>query len=131
MTRCTPCLVGHETCRRCASRLCSEHTPFGGHACADCELAYYESRDTLHIHVWFVIGFALPWLLMALTSDHLPSWSARSGGMRAITTGYPMLDVLIMTTVVAVFAGKGAMGLRQWFHRRSFLARPSRSSRTP
>jgi len=34
-----------------------------------------------------------------------------------------MLDVLIMTAVAAVFAGKGAIGLRLWWHRRTWLAR--------
>lgn len=121
MIVCRSCPSGHEVCRRCARRLCSEHTPFGGDACADCELAYFESRDGLRSNVWFVVGLALPWMVIAALHEHLPSGSARAGGHRAITTGVPLLDILIMTAVISVFAGKAARRLRIWFHRRTFL----------
>jgi hypothetical protein len=71
--------------------------------------------------LWFAAGFAVPWILFLGIYEHLPSWSERSGGARAITTGVPMLDVLIMFTIMAVFAGKGAMGLRAAFHRGKFM----------
>ncbi len=98
-----------------------DHGTLPGDACAECELAYHESRDKLKMGLWFVIGFAVPWILFAGVYEHLPSWDARSGGVRAITTGIPMLDVIIMFTVMAVFAGKGAMGLRSAFHRGQFM----------
>lgn len=121
MFGCTRCPTGHGTCPRCSTRICMEHVPFGGDACAECELAYHESRGDLKMSLWFLVGFALPWIFFAGIYEHLPSWSARSGGARAITTGVPMLDVIIMFTVVAVFAGKAAMGLRVAHHRRAFI----------
>lgn len=122
MFGCTHCPAGRDVCPRCARRLCGEHVPFGNEVCAECELAYQESRGTLKRWAWFLAGFALPWIFLAGIAKHLPSWSARSGGPRAITTGVPMLDVLIIFTVIAVFAGKAAIGIREAFHRRTFLA---------
>ena len=122
MFGCTRCPAGQDACRRCATRLCGEHVPFANERCAECELAFHESRDSLRLWAWFVVGFYVPWALFVAIYEHLPSWSARSGGVRAITTGVPMLDVVIMFTVMAVFAGKGAMGVREWLHRRKFLA---------
>jgi hypothetical protein len=103
--------------------LCAEHTPFGGDACAACELAYFESRDVLRLEVWFLIGFVLPWMLLVALHGHLPSGSARAGGHRAITTGVPLLDVALMAMVAAVLLGTTARGLRIWLHRRAFLKR--------
>lgn len=99
-----------------------EHIPFGGDACAECEVKYQASRDDVQMLPWFLLGFAMPWVVFFGIYEHLPSWSARSGGVRAITTGLPMLDVLIMFTIVAIVAGKTAMGLREAAHRRAFLA---------
>lgn len=121
MFGCTHCPVGQERCPRCASPLCGEHVPFRGEACAECELAYHEDKDRLHMNRWFLLGFALPWVAFAAAYDLLPSWSERSGGFRAITTGVPMLDVILVCTATAVFAGKGMVGLRAKLHRRSFI----------
>jgi zinc transporter ZupT len=101
--------------------LCVEHTPFGGEACMDCELAYFKSRDGLYLKLWFWIGFALPWMLLAALHEGLPSGSAHSGGGRAITTGSPLLDVSIMTMVGAILLGTAVRGLRVWLHRNAFL----------
>ena len=73
------------------------------------------------MRTWFFVGFALPWLLLVAFHDSLPSWSARSGGHRAITTGVPMFDVLIMVTITAVFAGRAAMAIRGSMHRGAFI----------
>jgi hypothetical protein len=89
--------------------------------CDDCALAYYDSRERMRPSVWFVIGFGLPWLAYAALYEHLPAWSARSGGFRAITTGVPALDVLVIFAITAVFAGRAMVGLRSWLHRRSFM----------
>lgn len=98
-----------------------------GAVCNGCELAYCESKSALRLNAWFAVGLAMPWLFLLGIRDHLPSWSARSGGFRAITTGVPMVDVLIMTTITAVFAGKIAMGIRLALHRERFIARPERT----
>src|SRR5688572_28572514 len=98
MFGCTVCPRGQNACPRCSTSLCNEHVPFTGEACAECELEYHEEREGLGLTRWFVGGFALPWAGLAAISDALPDWSARSGGHRAITTGVPMLDILIMTT---------------------------------
>jgi hypothetical protein len=126
MFGCTVCPRGQNACPRCSTPLCDEHVPFRREACAECELAYHEERDGLGLNRWFLGGFALPWAGLAAISDTLPEWSMRAGGFRAITTGVPMLDILIMTAVVGVFAGKAAIGIRSWLHRRSFMG-----SRTP
>lgn len=68
---------------------------------------------------WFALGFVVPWLMfawVAATAD-LPQ---RAGGFRAITTGFPLLDIAIMTAILAVFGGKLAVAVRRWFHRRAF-----------
>lgn len=131
MFRCTPCLTGPESCRRCTRPLCLEHVPFGGDACQPCEWEYQGRRSVRRERAWFAAGFALPWLVLAQTTDALPSWSARSGGLRAITTGVPMLDVLIAVTATAVFAGKGLIALRGWLLRRTFVSRPVRGVEGP
>ena len=95
-----------------------EHLPLGGDACEQCEMQYALRRSEIARNGWFVLGFVLPWLFVMAIHDYLPSWSARSGGVRAITTGVPMLDVLIMTGVTAVFMGKAMIGLRLWWDRR-------------
>ena len=127
MFGCTRCPAGQDRCPRCAARLCIEHVPFGNERCTACEIAFQDSRHSLRLWAWFVVGFYVPWALFVAIYEHLPSWSARSGGVRAITTGVPMLDVVIMFSVMAVFAGKGAMGLRESLHRRSFLAQSAKS----
>jgi len=121
MFGCPNCPVAPVGCPRCSARLCMEHSPLPGEACVPCELAYHESRDKLRLNLWFALGFLVPWGWLFAMRDSLPSWSARSGGVRAITTGIPMLDVLIMFSIIAVFAGKAASGLRSWMHRREFL----------
>jgi hypothetical protein len=103
--------------------ICSDHAAAYEQGCVDCALAYYDSRDELHTKAWFALGFGALWLVYAAVYSHLPSWSARSGGFRAITTGMPALDVLIMFTIVAVFAGKAAVALRRRWHRRTFVTR--------
>jgi hypothetical protein len=123
MTRCTACPSSSTTCPRCGVAICADHMAIERDTCVDCALAYYDSVDRLRMHAWFFVGFALPWMLYASVYDQLPSWSARSGGYRAITTGVPALDVLIMFAITAVFAGKAMMGLRKWHHRRSFVTR--------
>lgn len=121
MNRCERCPYGSEMCPRCATRFCMEHAMLPGEACNPCELAYHESKSTLKMNLWFVVGFALPWVVFVGILDRLPAWSARSGGIRAITTGIPMLDAIIMFSVMAIIAGKGAMGLRHAFHRNAFM----------
>jgi hypothetical protein len=103
--------------------MCGDHTAIDRNECVDCALAYYDSADKLHMSRWFLAGAAVPWALYALVYSHLPDWSARSGGPRAITTGVPALDVVIMFAITSVFAGKAMMGLRKWAHRRSFVTR--------
>jgi hypothetical protein len=95
-----------------------------------CELEYYESRDRLPLGMWFGLGFAVPWALYTalVSAVELP---ARSGGVRAFTTGLPALDLAIMTAVVAVFAGKLAVGVRRWLHRREFDRTPVIGARAP
>jgi hypothetical protein len=126
MFGCTRCDAGPDRCTRCSARLCLEHIPLGGDACAKCELAYQQSRDRLNRVGFFLLGLALPWVIFAGIWDYLPSWHARSGGIRAITTGIPMLDVIIMFSVTSIIFANGAVGLREAAHRRAFLA-----SRTP
>ena len=88
--------------------------------CMDCTLAYYASLETVHMNRWFVLGALLPWALYAFVYPQLPSWSARSGGFRAITTGVPALDVVLMFAVVSFFAGKAMITFRRWRHDRMF-----------
>jgi hypothetical protein len=127
MLTCPACTLGMNACPRCAARSCMEHQPMPGALCNACELTYHESKSALHMNRWFAVGFALPWLFLLGIVDHLPSWSARSGGARAITTGVPMLDVLIMATVAAVFAGKIAMSIRTALHRERFITKTERT----
>lgn len=108
-------------CRRChvpSQNLSVEYT------CSTCDVDYFESRDRLNTGVWFGLGFALPWMVAApvMASVDLPE---AAGRMRAMSTGVPLLDLAVMTTVVAVLCGKGLLGLRRWFHRREFDATPA------
>lgn len=109
-------------CQRCQCELALDQLS-RDHRCPPCDVAYFESRDRLHTRAWFTVGFVLPWLLfawVAATAD-LPH---RSGGFRAITTGFPLLDFAIMCAIVAVFSGKVAVAVRRWFHRREFERTP-------
>jgi hypothetical protein len=132
MYGCKQCPAGQDICPRCSARLCMDHGTLPGDACVECELAYHEERGQLMLGWWFVAGLAVPWVLFLGILEHLPSWSARSGGVRAITTGVPMLDVIIMFSILSIFAGKAAIGLRSAFHRGQFMrlaptsAKPSR-----
>jgi cation transport ATPase len=127
MRTCPACPLGMTACRRCGARACMEHQPTSGAICNACELAYHESKRTLRLNAWFALGFAMPWVFVLGIHEHLPSWSARSGGFRAITTGVPMIDVLIMATVTAVFAGKIAMVIRTALHRERFITAAERT----
>lgn len=126
MTACTNCRTSTTTCPRCATPQCSDHTAMYSDTCVDCALAYYDSRERVNMKGWFVAGFMLPWLgyVALLVNDLLPRWDMRSGGHRAITTGFPALDVIIMFTIIAVFAGMGAMRVREHIHKRAFMHRP-------
>jgi len=123
MVGCTSCGMTTSTCRRCNEPTCADHMATYRDECLDCSLAYYESLEKVRLKAWFVVGALLPWALYASVYSNLPSWSARSGGFRAITTGVPALDVMIMFAVVSWFAGKAMIGLRKWFHHRSFVTR--------
>jgi len=123
MMNCTACRTSTWSCPRCGDALCPDHTATYRQECLDCALAYYESRDTLHVRVWFALGVALPWLLYASVYSQLPHWSERSGGFRAITTGVPALDVVLMFAFVSFFAGKAMVTLRMWRHDRTFERR--------
>ena len=120
---CTNCRTSMETCPRCGAETCADHMALERNSCLDCALAFYDSRDKLHMKAWFLAGFILPWALYVSMLPHLPSWSERSGGFRAMTTGVPALDVLIIVGFVSVFAGKAMMGLRKWLHDRTFVTR--------
>jgi hypothetical protein len=111
------------TCTRCSIAICADHKAIEHDTCIDCAVAYYDDLDRLDLRAWFLGGFMLPWGAYAALYEHLPSWSARSGGYRAITTGVPAFDVLIMFAIIAVFSGKAAMGVRKSVHRRSFVTR--------
>jgi hypothetical protein len=123
MMVCTHCRVSTTICPRCGVSICGDHMAIDRDTCVDCAVAYYDDLDRVHMGAWFVAGFLLPWAAYVALYDYLPSWSARAGGFRAITTGVPALDVVIMFTITAVFAGKAMMGLRKWHHRRSFVTR--------
>lgn len=139
MMNCTACRTSTWSCPRCGVALCADHTATYRQECIDCALAYYASLDTLHMRAWFVAGALLPWSLYASVYSDLPSWSARSGGYRAITTGVPALDVLLMFAFVSFFAGKAMVALRTWRHDRTFtrcelaparqVSRPERCAR--
>lgn len=105
-------------CRRCKCELAADRLSLDG-TCPPCEVAYYESRDRLNTPAWFVLGFVLPWFAFAgiVATQDLPH---HSGGVRAITTGIPMLDLTIMAVIVGVFSGKAMLAARRWFHRREF-----------
>ncbi len=105
-------------CERCGSALAIDQLSLD-HRCPPCDVAYYESRDRLHTHAWFAAGLVLPWLLFAWVAIavDLPQ---SVGKIRAFSTGVPLLDVAIMTVIVAVFAGRLAVTVRRWFHRRGF-----------
>ena len=123
MKECTNCRTSTWHCPRCDAPMCADHMATYRQECVDCALAYYDSLDKLHLNVWFALGALVPWAAYIGIFSHLPSWSTRSGGFRAITTGFPALDILIMFTVMSVFAGKAMMGLRKWWHHRSFVTR--------
>lgn len=109
-----------DRCRRCAEPVCMEHVPLGGRRCAACELVYLERRGRIRTRVWAALGFALPWPLYLALLPSIPE--AGSGGMRAITTGIPKLDFLIMTLVASYALGRGVAALRLAAARRRFLA---------
>jgi len=121
LTTCPRCPTSSAGCHRCKRPHCAEHLK--AETCVACELEYYESRDQLPTGMWYGLGFFVPWAAFTalITTVDLPS---RSGGVRAFTTGLPALDVAIMTAVVAVFAGKLAVKIRRWLHRREFDRTP-------
>ena len=123
MKECTNCRISEWHCPRCDAPMCADHMAVYREECVDCALAYYDSLDKLHLNAWFAAGVALVWSAYIALYPWLPSWDLRAGGFRAITTGVPALDTLIMFAVVSVFAGKAMMGLRKWFHRKSFVTR--------
>ncbi|HEX5059965.1 MAG TPA: hypothetical protein VFV99_11430 [Kofleriaceae bacterium] len=121
---CTNCRTSVYSCSRCGAETCVDHMALEHRdTCLDCALAFYDSQDKLHLNAWFIAGFILPWALYLRMLPDLPSWSERSGGYRAMTTGFPALDVLIIVGFVSVFAGKAMIGLRKWMHRRTFVTR--------
>ena len=119
MYRCPGCPSGSESCRRCMRRLCLEHVPLGGDACLDCEIAYQRSREGMQTLPWFLLGALVPLLVFALLAPTIARFPP-SGGVRSITTGIPLLDAMIMTAVLSVFAGKLAIAVRERLHRRAF-----------
>ncbi len=123
MTACTKCRASTWECPRCGNAMCPDHMATYREECIDCALAYYDGLDKLHLNAWFALGALVVWIAYAALYPALPSWSARSGGYRAITTGVPALDVAIMFAVISVFAGKAMMGVRKAIHRRSFVTR--------
>jgi hypothetical protein len=123
MMTCTACRTSSWSCPRCGDARCADHVATYRQECLDCALAYYASRDTVHMRAWYAVGAALPWLLYASVYSELPSWSERSGGFRAITTGVPALDVVLMFAFVSFFAGKAMVTLRTWWHDRVFARR--------
>ncbi len=120
MMDCDACRTSTWSCPRCGVAVCADHMATYRNECMDCTLAYYASLDTVHLNRWFVLGALLPWALYACVYSHLPAWSARSGGFRAITTGVPALDVVLVFAVGSVFAGKGMITFRRWWHGRAF-----------
>jgi hypothetical protein len=120
---CTSCRTSTFTCPRCGAETCADHMALEQDTCIDCALAFYDSQEKLHMKAWFFSGVVLIWGIYIAMLPALPDWSARSGGFRAITTGVPALDVLIMFGFTSVFAGKAMMGLRKWLHRRTFVTR--------
>jgi len=123
MPGCTSCRTSTVTCPRCAKSICADHMAAYRDECLDCAIAYYDSLEDLHLNVWFMLGALQPWAFYAAIYSHLPIWSERSGGFRAITTGLPALDVVIMFAVMSWFAGKAMVALRKWLHQRSFVTR--------
>ncbi len=119
-TTCPSCTSSLETCARCSRVMCRDHASVSG-TCLDCEVAYYESRDTVPLRAWFVGGALLPWPVLASQWAEL-SVMPRSGGFRAITTGFPALDALAMTVFASMWLGLAAVAMRRWVHRRRFLA---------
>ena len=120
---CTHCRTSTWTCPRCDAPMCPDHMAIERETCIDCALAYYDSLEKVRMNAWFIAGFLLPWGAYIGMLPDLPSWSERSGGYRAMTTGVPALDVLIIVGFVSVFAGKAMIGLRKWMHRRTFVTR--------
>lgn len=123
MIECTHCRASTIECPRCGTAMCGDHTAIDRMECVDCALAYYDSLDRISMNAWFAAGASLVWIAYAALYPALPSWSARAGGYRALTTGVPALDVLIVFAITSVFAGKAMMGLRKWRHDRSFVTR--------
>ena len=123
MKTCTNCRISEWRCPRCDTPICPDHLAIEREECVDCALAYYDSLDTLHLNMWFAAGALVPWASYAALYSRLPDWSARSGGFRALTTGFPALDILIMVAFTSFWCGKAMMGLRKWNHRRSFVTR--------
>lgn len=122
---CRVCKSGEavERCRRCSGPVCMEHVPLAGRACDPCELDYLARRDRIRFWPWFAVGAlaVVPLYLMVLHAwgDDLP---ARAGGHRAITTGYPAIDLFLIALLAAYFSGNVAAALRRWVLRRRFLA---------
>ena len=116
---CAACQAGAARCVRCTRALCFDHVSLDGH-CNDCELAYHADRARLRLGGWFALGAAPPIALLAATWSELASMRM-AGGFRAITTGVPLLDGIVVAGVTAVILGRGMVGVRTWLHRRRFF----------
>ena len=121
MIECTQCRASTIECPRCGTAMCGDHVAIDRLECIDCAVAYYDSLDSIPMNAWFAAGASLVWIAYAALYPALPSWSMRGGGYRALTTGVPALDMLIVFAIMSVFAGKAMMGLRKWRHDRSFV----------
>jgi hypothetical protein len=98
------------------------HASFDDGFCPPCAAAFVLGSERLRPRLWFVLGFALPFSLLVAAAPAMARQPYYGGGYRAITTGIPLLDVSIVTAIVAVLVGKLAVHLRVGRYRRRFLA---------
>jgi len=112
-------------CTRCETTFCMEHAPMPGTRCLRCELGYHNDKQVLrpYFRIGAVISIAtFVWLFLSV-KDGLP---LRSGGMRAITTGFPVIDLFILCVLGAVVMSAAVGTSLGYIYRRRFLAERSR-----
>jgi hypothetical protein len=107
-------------CPRCGRILCLGHIPVAARRCVRCEDSFLSEQVKLSQWRWFAVGFAPPWFGFASVAADLARMP-RCGGWLHITTGFPIVDGVIMTVVLAFAFGAAAVRLHMWSDRRKFL----------
>jgi len=95
-------------CDACRQWSCGDHSTQAGRFCVRCEAAYFRYRDSLPSYTaWKHVGFFLPWGIFAILAPLVFAkygWMAEAGSMRGYSTGVPLLDMAVFTSIFSILS---------------------------